>query len=292
MRRRRVMRHLGGFNGAPAHQPGRLAHRPVVLRGAMLASMEPQLISRGDPVSRSRRFFAGRCFNGAPAHQPGRQPPEPRGRACRSCFNGAPAHQPGRPGVLSWRLPVVSASMEPQLISRGDPRRPRRVRGRSVASMEPQLISRGDLLRPFSREASHLRLQWSPSSSAGETHRAPPREHLAARLQWSPSSSAGETKSQGSQTSRGTPSFNGAPAHQPGRPIGTTARSGGSGCFNGAPAHQPGRLVSESSSRAARNARFNGAPAHQPGRPSRTRKDCATEPEALQWSPSSSAGET
>ena len=181
--------------------------------------------------------------------------------------------------------------MEPQLISRGDERRAHDLLLAVRASMEPQLISRGDRVVQMPTPTFDLPLQWSPSSSAGETPRPrgarPTRRirfngapaHQPGRrigrlaraagerlLQWSPSSSAGETGSTSATRTR-TSRFNGAPAHQPGRLESTRGASGARGfCFNGAPAHQPGRLVVASSVRSS---------AH-----------------ALQWSPSSSAGET
>ena len=164
------------FNGAPAHQPGRQPHGHPCLKPPCCASMEPQLISRGDarmPISLQPSTGS---FNGAPAHQPGRRP--------RAHHHGRGAHRQRR----------ALASMEPQLISRGDsggrtgarcttPRfngAPAHQPGRPVAH-EGQMVALATVL------------QWSPSSSAGET--IDPRDVPGAKvgLQWSPSSSAGET---------------------------------------------------------------------------------------------------
>ena len=153
-RRAQERLHPRRFNGAPAHQPGRPAAPTSgrALRG--LASMEPQLISRGDESAVKGMGYVRPLLQWSPSSSAGETAAGPTPRRTANALQWSPSSSAGETGI-----------------GRGAGRA--RPRG---ASMEPQLISRGDTpWRDCNVNAPSDRLQWSPSSSAGETPARRPR---------------------------------------------------------------------------------------------------------------------
>ena len=158
--------------------------------------------------------------------------------------------------------------------------------------MEPQLISRGDTAEGFAGPLFVERLQWSPSSSAGETARHDERDGVLVVASMEPQLiSRGDSRTQGGVGLPHTPRFNGAPAHQPGRLAPRTPPS---------PPRQRASMEPQLISRGDLPATLDGAPldlaSMEPQLISRGDRGGvrATAPREalLQWSPSSSAGET